>query len=68
MIMGGVSVIEIKFKDICHSCKHRDTYIDENRIYSGNDVVNVFTQIGCNHEQTCIYYYNMNISVEEVDM
>lgn len=60
-------MIKNNFKHVCHSCKHRDTYVDETRLYSGNDVVDVFTHIGCNHEQTCMYY-NKNISVEEADM
>lgn len=48
--------IQINFKDVCYTCRHRDTYLDENNLYKGCQVLTVLTVIGCKHEKVCSCY------------
>lgn len=52
----AASNIQINFKDVCYSCKHRVTYLDENNLYRNNQILTVSTIIGCEHEKVCSCY------------
>lgn len=46
----------VKFKQCCTECAHRDTLVDESKLYSNEDVVDVITTIHCEHEKVCKAY------------
>lgn len=48
--------IQINFKQVCHTCPHRKTQIDENVAYSDNQRYAVNTLISCEHEKVCKMY------------
>lgn len=52
----AASNIQINFKEVCYSCKHRNTYINEHNLYGDNIVFVVATVIGCEHEKVCKCY------------
>jgi hypothetical protein len=59
-------VIYNKLKPCCNDCKHRKTYLKEERSWSDNGVHDVLTKIGCYHEVVCIEYIASEV-VEEIN-
>jgi hypothetical protein len=49
-------MIEIKFKFCCADCPNRETYINEDSLYSGITKEITVTVIGCKHEKVCKAY------------
>ena len=43
----------VKCQECCTKCIHRDTYVEEDKIYSDNAVAEVITVVGCRHENVC---------------
>ena len=50
------AAIKINFKEVCYSCKHRETYLNEEVFYGDNVRFAVGTIIGCKHEEVCKEY------------
>lgn len=49
-------MIQSNFKDCCHSCVERETYVKEHKFYGENIVQTIETIIGCEHEKVCYKY------------
>lgn len=53
---SSASSIQINFKEVCYTCRYRDTYLNEDTLYGDNKSFAVGTVIGCRHEKICKYY------------
>lgn len=49
-------MVDIKFKEVCYTCPHRDTYMEDETFYGDDYPFAVMTRIGCKHEKVCKLY------------
>lgn len=49
-------MVTVNFKEVCHTCPNRDTYLIEDPLCSDNRIFAIITTIGCNHEKVCKDY------------